>query len=107
MGYYTDYTIEHDGAEKLTEKMMAKLETISEYSFEEEGPQSFRNSYAKWYEHEEHMRKFSKLYPKVVFTVTGEGEEGGDLWKRYYKNGKMQEAYAEITYSPFDESKLE
>jgi hypothetical protein len=35
------------------------------------------------------------------------GEEGGDMWKRYYKNGKVQVANAKITYDEYDETKLE
>ncbi len=107
MGYYTDYKIEHDGSEELTEKMSLQLEGIAGYSFEVEGPNELRNYHAKWYEHEDNMRTFSKLYPKILFTVEGHGEESGDEWRRYYKNGKCQIAQAEITYPPFDESKLE
>ena len=109
MGYYTDYKIERDGSSNLTdiETMCQQLEKISDYSFEPEGSHEISCNHSKWYDHEENMREFSKLYPEVVFTVTGEGEEGGDLWKRYYKNGKMQAAHAEIIFPPFDESKLE
>jgi hypothetical protein len=60
----------------------------------------------KWYEHEQDMRIFSKLFPEVVFTLKGEGEEPGDLWFKYFQNGKMQKAEAIITYDPFDPKKL-
>ena len=64
------------------------------------------NESCKWYEHEADMREFSKRYPVVLFTLAGEGEEAGDLWKKYFKNGKMQIAKAVITYDDFDAKKL-
>lgn len=60
----------------------------------------------KWYEHEEEMRSFSRKYPNVIFILSGAGEEQGDLWKKYFKNGKMQIALAKITYDEFDERRL-
>lgn len=60
----------------------------------------------KWYEHDEHMRQLSKKYPSVVFILHGEGEEQGDDWFKYYKNGKMQECRAKIIFDEYDERKL-
>ncbi len=60
----------------------------------------------KWYEHEEHMKAISKEYPDVIFQLNGEGEESGDVWIKYFVNGKMQKAAAKITFDEFDEKKL-
>ena len=60
----------------------------------------------KWYEWEQDLRSFSQGYPDTLFELTGSGEDNGDLWAAYFKNGKMQKCPAQITYEPFDESKL-
>jgi hypothetical protein len=60
----------------------------------------------KWYEHEDELLQFSTKYPNWLFTLNGEGEEGGDLWKKYFLNGKMQLAKAKIVFDEFDHSKL-
>ena len=38
----------------------------------------------KWYYEEEDMLKLSKLFSSVLFTLSGKGEESGDVWKKYY-----------------------
>lgn len=60
----------------------------------------------KWYDHDEDMKKFSKKYPGTVFVLSGEGEESGDIWKKYYRAGKVQACNAKITFDEYDESKL-
>lgn len=99
MGYYTqhelevtptDFDINHKG----------EISRISKYSdcFEDE---------IKWYSHEKDMRLYSRMYPELLFKLLGEGEENGDLWVEYYKNGKMQRCKAQIVYAEFNEMELE
>ena len=52
------------------------------------------------------MRRISSLYPEVLFTLHGRGEEATDLWYLYLRGGKMQYAPAKIVYDEFDERKL-
>lgn len=56
----------------------------------------------KWYEHETDVRRLSKLFPNVLFTLHGEGEENDDIWNKYFLNGKMQVEKAKIQIAPFD-----
>lgn len=64
------------------------------------------NDSCKWYEHVEDMTEFSKKFPDVVFELEGIGEENGDMWKEYYKNGKYQHCPAKITYEEYNPNKL-
>lgn len=60
----------------------------------------------KWYSHEPDMRELSLSFPAVLFTLSGKGEEGGDLWRKYFLNGKCQVAKARIEYDGFIPEKL-
>lgn len=53
------------------------------------------------------MLRLSAAFPDVLFTLFGAGEEGGDLWRSYYRGGMVQHAPAEIAYPSFDPAKLE
>jgi len=70
-------------------------------------PYSFdTNESIEWYDHESEMKAFSKRFPDVVFTLHGQGEESGDIWVKYFKNGKMQKVEAQIVFAKFDEGQL-
>jgi len=111
MGYYTchNLTIENNKSDKsieeikkLTVEILRELNLI-DYVLEED--LSCSDS-AKWYEHEEDMRKISEQIKDVLFLLEGEGEESGDVWKEYYLNGKMQRCQAELVFPEFNEDKL-
>ena len=60
----------------------------------------------KWYEHEEDMKRVSKAFPETLFILEGNGEEKGDIWRKYFKNGKVQVSKIVISFDAFDEKKL-
>ncbi len=49
-----------------------------------------------WYKHEEDLKAFSLKYPEVLFLLTGEGEEAGDIWQLHVQNGKSSRIRAEV-----------
>ena len=104
MGYYTSYELylesEQDYDNNIIEEFVVNNEI---YALTEDG--DTRES-CKWYDHEEDLKVFSKKYPNVLFKLKGEGEEFGDIWIKYFKDGKCQVAKAIMTFPDFDESKL-
>ena len=117
MGYYTNYTVNavdfyaNDPRiynPELLAEIKTKLEEISGYSFEGNlDDELYTAESVKWYECEEDMNQLSLLYPSILFTVHGEGEEPGDLWNNYHLNGKIQCDVAQIKYEGFSRQKLE
>ena len=120
MGYTTWYTINtqentykiSDIASYMNKKYMESdwfypfdvddyLDDNDVYDFEIECEE-----WNKWYEHDEEMLELSKHFPNVVFCLDGEGEENGDIWRTYYKNGKKQYCPAKIIFDDYDERKL-
>lgn len=43
----------------------------------------------KWYDNDDDMLELSRKFPDTIFKLHGNGEEAGDVWDSYYKNGKM------------------
>jgi beta-glucanase (GH16 family) len=82
------------------DKLAKEIQDLSGYSY-------LWGDRCKWYDHERHVAMISKKYPNVVFKLIGEGEESGDMWAKYFKNGMIQVCKAKITYDEFDENKLE
>jgi len=107
MGYMTTYTL---GTYDSDKDIIEISDDVSEdefewlkYAIDDDGEWRVTS---KWYEHETDMRKLSIKYPDIVFELYGEGERCGDIWSKYFKNGKMQSCYAKITFDKFDEKKL-
>lgn len=107
MGYNTKFTLKVDSNQDQIRKFLEQYESDwdSKYWCAHEAIEDYGES-RKWYEHESDMRDLSLEFPDMLFTLEGEGDEAGDLWIKYFKNGKIQKAYARIEYDEFDESKL-
>lgn len=101
MGYYTSYELSCNDYDLIKELRQAN--DSARWAIEDGGG---TQEACKWYEHENDLLTFSKLHPLVLFTLSGEGEEAGDMWKKYFLNGKMQTCKAQITYEGFNQSKL-
>jgi len=100
MGYYTRHELEIVQGDNNETDYQEEISELADYGY------LFDNE-CKWYEHEKDMREYSKKYPETVFALKGEGEESGDIWTEYYKDGKMQRAKAKIVVDDYNESLLE
>lgn len=104
MGYYTRYSgsiVSGPATEKEVAKAIAALPYFDNWSPEED-PETIDEVIAfdetKWYDYEADMRYISRLFPDTIILIHGEGEETGDLWNHYFKNGKSSYCQAIITY---------
>jgi len=103
MGYYTDFKLTIEGDE-VDERVIAEdLSDISTYDWDDD----LILCEAKWYGWVQDMTKLSQMYPNTLFKLSGDGEENGDQWICYFKDGKKQLCEAKISFDPFDESKLQ
>lgn len=101
MGYYTKYTLIFKAIPEIEKAVIEFLEENEDYCGIAEHSQE-----AKWYEWKPDMFALSKMFPGVLFTLEGVGEEDDDHWKAYFYNGKCQHETAEIKIAPFDFNKL-
>lgn len=115
MGYYTRYSLSIVGQED--EDISAHKEAITKISEYDEAPylllqteEDWDNLFddkIKWYDSDGDMQEYSKRHPELVFKLSGEGEESGDVWVRYFHNGKMQKSQAKIVTEDYDPTKLQ
>lgn len=99
MGYYTIFQCQTE----TTGEQRDKLGEISGYSIESmfDGEEN-----VKWYDFESDIKQWSEIYPDQLFEWWGEGEESGDMWRAYVKNGKYFYQKAKIMFEDFDEKSL-
>lgn len=81
MGYETRFLLTHDSDVEL-DLIDAQYYHI-EYDEETDG--------IKWYDHHADMMAHSAKYPEVTFTLSGEGDESGDMWLAVYRGGEVIE----------------
>jgi hypothetical protein len=100
MGYYTQFKlkiVEGEGNVYDHKEEIGKITRYGGSPFEDE---------LKWYEHEEDMLKYSKTCPDILFAVEGRGEEHGDHWIKYFKDGQMQRCNAVVSFEEYDPQKM-
>ena len=103
MGYYTKFTLTVlEGDSDVIEQLREQCDE-AQYALETDGSSC---ESAKWYDCNDDLRSFSTQYPSYLFLLYEEGEESGDICKKFFRNGKMQECKAIITFEDFNETKL-
>lgn len=99
MGYYSNFKLETENTDLISE--FRSICDHAEYAITDNGE---TRQQTKWYDAIDDLGKFSTLHPNDMFILSVEGEDSGDLWKAYAKNGVVQKAKAVITYPSIDET---
>ena len=130
MGYYTDYKLEVLDPKNLKNKdsefeeireSCAKYKEANNDIFKEEFVKKLKNNQMrvsqideeiwdeldcddakKWYDHENDMKLISTTFHEFLFKLNGEGEESGDIWVKWFYQGKMQGGQAKLILPEFD-----
>ena len=98
-------TITTPGKTPLPPAFLADFDRLFPWFCDDEGNTFW--AYNVWTDEDDlSMRLLSRKYPDFFFELNGEGETGGDMWNRYFQNGKMQLSQAEITYPPYREEEM-
>lgn len=103
MGYYTDYRLRVEGSGPAYDKLMKEKDKIifSKGDYDWNLGEWLEENYtakSKWYDYETDMQLFSREWPNVLFILEGDGEEAGDMWKAWFRNGKMHKLEAKIVF---------
>ena len=101
MGYYTWYTLDIikdpdnqiDDFYEEFDKLTGLANDLKKYDGTE----------AKWYNWENDMKELSKKFSKMLFRISGDGEEQFDVWNCYFCNGKSYYREIQTYWEPFDE----
>lgn len=104
MGYETYFTLEIlEGDEKTGIELARKeCENLS-YAVDEEGE---GEQSCTWYDWQKDMKEVSAKLPHYLFKLTGDGDDSTDIWKAYFKAGKMQFCPVIMTFDEYEPEKL-
>lgn len=109
MGYNTYFQLDTI-PENAKEEVARFIENYDGYDFSDIkyacGDDLYGGDTCKWYDHVRDMKELSLRLPGITFKLKGEGEEPGDLWYQYFRDGKTQLCKAKITFDEYDENKL-
>lgn len=109
MGYYTDYLLKTEWMpekvdlqsfdtmiyEMLVTALLENKDAV--YAFGEKMAYADgEGQNTRWYDHEKDFIALSKQFPDVLFTLDGEGEEAGDIWRKFFYRGEMAGGKAQI-----------
>jgi hypothetical protein len=104
MGYYTDYDFKITGIdnESQADKIIEDLQLLN-CETSDDGTELTSHVHDKWYYWKEDVIAVSKVYPRVLFEIQGNGEENGDIWKARIRNGIAEVIHGKIIFDEFKE----
>jgi hypothetical protein len=108
MGYYTRFELSISGQGPIYERLRDGADglTFGEYDIKISRLINGDCDTMKWYGYNDDMLELSRDWPNVLFELTGEGEESGDLWRAFYRNGKFVKVEGVVAYDIPDLDKV-
>jgi hypothetical protein len=112
MGYYTTFTGWVTGPPEDVDafRTVGSFSVDSGYVLDSQdfvsGEPLFGYEGVKWYSYDDDMKVVSQKYPSLTFELEGEGEESGDFWRSWYKNGRSVSIQGQVTFPTPDLSVL-
>lgn len=106
MGYYTVYRGSVTGPVEFIDLFVEDAEDEKTFGQYEQDLSDWLEDYmfgsepTKWYDWQKDMVEISGKYPHLLFELDGEGEESGDIWKAWARNGKVVVSEARIVFDP-------
>lgn len=105
MGYYTYFgltILDEKGKEIVGNEIIKKIRENCEAASCAFGEAGDAEDACKWHSWNDDFIKLSKMFPKNILQVHGDGEESDDCWIAYFMDGKTQHCPGEMTYPPLD-----
>lgn len=100
MGYYTWYTLEIlKDPEDQEEQFWEELDKLTGFA---KDFKRYNGSEAKWCNWKADMIKLSKKFPKMLFSLDGNGEENLDMWDAHFCNGNLNYRKIQTFWEKFD-----
>lgn len=98
MGYNTRYKLNWSGSGPSYDRFVSDgaKEPFGDYELTPDDLYYDNYDEMKWYNYDTDMKALSKSWPTVLFELSGEGEESGDIWTAFYRNGKGVNVRAKI-----------
>lgn len=90
MGYNTKFSLEISGVEGLTDRQKESLykERVDKDYTDIGAIYTEQVEEVRWYDYLQDLDRISAKYPNVLFQLTGWGEETGDYWRTWFRNGR-------------------
>jgi hypothetical protein len=108
MGYYTHYKLSARTIDGKASDLPQEAFSLGGEAWETSGVDAIPSGCeVKWYGHDSDMVQLSTRHQDIVFVLDGDGEEAGDVWRKFYLNGKMHCWRASVERPPLTQEIIE
>lgn len=115
MGYYTSFAValnpnefpDRPALDRALQNLAVCIKTASRYTLEiyqdscyctEQCPMLTPVDEIKWYDHEDDLKSWTYLNLGITVALYGQGENFGDRWIKYFRNGTFWHRWLPIPF---------